>query len=81
MPASKSLKYRIFVSARPGSGKELVEDLGDNKYKVWVREPADKGSANKAVILALSKHLDIPRSQLIIRTGHISRNKIVEVLE
>jgi uncharacterized protein YggU (UPF0235/DUF167 family) len=72
---------RLFVEARPGSGEERVEDLGDGKYKVWVREPADKGSANKAIILALSKHLDIPRSHISIRSGHSGRNKVLEVLK
>ena len=69
---------RLFVQAMPGSGEERVEDLGDGKYKVWVREPADKGLTNKAVILTLSKYLNIPRSKPNIRTSHSSRNKIIE---
>ena len=70
---------RIFVSARPGAGVEKVEDLGDGKYKVWVREPAQKGSANKAIILALSQHLAVSRSRINILSGHTSRNKIVDI--
>lgn len=72
---------RLYVSARPGAGKEVVEDLGEGKYKVWVREPAEKGSANKAIIYAIAKHVGVAQSQIKIVLGHTSRNKVLEVVK
>ncbi|MEK7535754.1 MAG: DUF167 domain-containing protein [Patescibacteria group bacterium] len=70
---------KISVTIRACAGEEKVEDLGLGKYKVWVREPPEKGSANKALILALSKFLKVSRSQITILSGHTARNKIVEI--
>ncbi|HEY9582778.1 MAG TPA: DUF167 domain-containing protein [Candidatus Paceibacterota bacterium] len=71
---------KISVAVRPGSGEEKVEELGEGKYKVWVKDPPVKGLANKAVVYVLAKHLGVSQSQVRIVSGYTSRNKIIEVL-
>jgi uncharacterized protein len=57
----------------------MVEDLGRGTYRVWVKEPPEKGLANKGIILALSRHFNVTQKQVIIISGHTSRNKIVAI--
>ena len=59
---------------RPG-----VEQLSDGTWRVAVSAPAEDGKANAAVIDALAKHLDVPKSAVKIVRGLASRNKEVEI--
>ena len=38
-----------------------------------------KGEANKEIIKKLSKHFQIPTSNIQIKSGHKSKQKIVEI--
>lgn len=68
---------KIRVQVKAGSGEYKVEELGPGEYKVWVKDPPERGLANRAVIMVLAKHLGVSRSALAISTGHTSRTKIV----
>jgi uncharacterized protein YggU (UPF0235/DUF167 family) len=57
----------------------MVEDLGRGTYRVWVKEPPEKGLANKGVILALARHFNVTQKQVIIISGQTSRTKIVAI--
>lgn len=85
---------KILVKVRPSAKKELVERVGQpildftgarkeeiDFYRVWVKEPAVDGKANEAVIRALAEHLKIPKSLIKIKSGHTSRQKVIEVLK
>lgn len=72
---------KIFVRAKPKSKIEKVERVGDNEFVVAVRESPVGGRANQAIIKALASHLKIKPSRIRIKTGHTSRNKIVEIFE
>lgn len=70
---------KIFVKAKPGAKKEKIEESGKNNFTISVKEPADKGRANKSVIKALAAHFGIAPSRIRILSGHASRHKILEV--
>lgn len=70
---------RIFVKTRPGAGAEKVDKIDETHYIVWVREPPERGQANKGVIRVLAEYLDKPKSLLAIKSGHTSSAKVIEI--
>lgn len=49
--------------------------MEDGIYKISVKALPDKNKANIQVIDLLSKHFDIPKSQITIQTGKTSTRK------
>ncbi len=70
---------RIFVKAKPGSGKEYVERIDDTHFTIWVREAPERGLANLAITKALADHLGVSRSALSLIAGFSSRQKVFQV--
>lgn len=71
---------RIFVKVRPGASGDKVEKTDDTHYIVWVKEPPQKGQANKGIIRVLAKYFNKPKTFIAIKSGHISSAKVVEIL-
>lgn len=69
---------RLTVKAHPKSKKPKLVDLGNLHFEVWVREIPEDGKANKAIIQMLSQHLKLPQSSFFIKSGHRSKNKMIE---
>ncbi len=59
---------------RPG-----VEQMPDGSWRVAVSAPAEDGKANAAVVEALAKQFDVPKSAVKIIRGFASRLKEVEI--
>jgi len=70
---------RLHVRVTPRARKPVVETTGDGTLVVKVREPAEDGRANAAVIEALAGHFGVPKRAVSILHGHGSRRKLVEV--
>ena len=70
---------KISVKVKAKARDEKVEKIGENSFLVWVKELAEKGKANKAVIKALAKHFETPQENVRIASGQKSRQKIVEI--
>ena len=68
---------KIFVKAHPKSKRVEVLQKDPDHYEVWVREAADKGKANQAVIKALSEYLGVAPSRISVSSGLASRNKVI----
>lgn len=71
---------KIFVRAKPNSKFVKVEKISDTEFRVAVCEPPKGGKANEAIIRVLAEYFRVPKSQVIIKTGQGSRNKIVEII-
>lgn len=71
---------KIFVTAKPKSRETFVKEIDKEHFVVAVKEVAEDGRANDAVIRALAEHLQIEPYQLRITSGHTSRKKIIEIL-
>ena len=70
---------RIQIKAHPRSRKEAVVKKGDHFYEVWVREVAEDGKANAAIVTALAEYLGVARSRVALVGGAGSKSKWVEV--
>ncbi|MDD5750385.1 MAG: DUF167 domain-containing protein [Candidatus Pacebacteria bacterium] len=68
---------KISVRVRTKAKQERVEETGEGILSVWVKEAADKGKANVAVIRALAGHFKVPRNSVKIVSGLASRQKII----
>ena len=71
---------KIFVKVKPRAREEKVIKISDTNFKVWVKEPPEKGRANRAVLKALSNYFDISQSDIKIISGSTSKLKIIEIL-
>lgn len=68
----------LYVNVKLYSREDKIEKHSDNEYAVWVREPADKGKANKAAVKLLSKEFGVSYKNIEIKNS-IFRRKIVEI--
>jgi len=66
----------ININAHPNSSKRSIE-MNDNTIEVYVKEPPEKGKANKAIMKLLSKQLKIQTSRLSIVRGLKAKKKII----
>jgi len=64
---------------RIGAVREGMD--GQNILPVYVTAVPEDGKANEAMIRLLAKHLGVAPSHVIIRKGHTSRHKVIEVQE
>ncbi len=65
---------RIEVKAKPGSKQEKIE-FTEGRLTVFLKEPAEKGKANTALIKLLSRVF----GSASIVSGAKSRKKLVEI--
>lgn len=72
--------FRMIVSVKvkPGVRKEGVA-MENGTLAVRVAAPAVDGKANEALIRLLSEVLAVPKSRIVIRAGHSSRFKRIEM--
>jgi uncharacterized protein len=70
---------RVRLRVSPGSGRaEIVGRYADG-WKVRVTAAPEHGRANDAVLRLLADTLSVPREALTIVSGHLARDKIVEL--
>ena len=74
---------KILIFAKPGARRIEVKEMpipmqGFHAcFSVAVRERAQGGEANQAIVRAVAEHLGVPFSSLRIVSGHTSRRKII----
>jgi uncharacterized protein (TIGR00251 family) len=72
---------KIFVKVKPRAREERVIKISDTNFKVQVREPPEKGRANRAVLKALADYFGTSPSNIKIILGSTSKLKIIEIVE
>lgn len=70
---------KIEIRVKPAAKKTEVEKQADGTYLVKVKEPADKGKANQAVIEVIAEYFAVPKQNVTIICGQTSRHKIVNL--
>lgn len=75
---------RLFVRVSPKASRDRVEGIerdaaGQERLRVRVTAPPDKGEANSRVIELLAKALHIAKSQMAVRQGAHDRNKCLDI--
>jgi len=70
---------QIYVKVVPGAKSNRIEKLGAGNLKVWLKSLPEKGQANLEVVELLAEHFHKAKSEVIIKAGHKSRIKQVEI--
>jgi uncharacterized protein len=70
---------KIAITVKPNAKKAQVVELTDKKYRVAVREAAQDGKANQALIDILADHFGVAKSTIKIIRGHSARHKLIEI--
>ena len=60
--------------------KEFLE-IKYNQINIGVKSKPIKGESNKEIIKKLAKHFGISTALVHIKSGHKSRQKIIEILQ
>lgn len=79
-PEGQEQSSLISIHVIPRSSKVSIEKIGANEYKVKLHTPPVEGAANRELIRLISEKLDIPRSQIQIRSGEKTRTKVITIL-
>jgi len=69
----------LSIRVTPNAGKNLVQKISDNSYKIKVMAPPEKGKANELMIKLLAEFLKIKERQISIIAGSTTREKIIEI--
>jgi len=79
-PLAQSLvTMKILVKVKAGAKKEFVRKIDDGNFIVSVNAAAKKGKANSAVMLILADYFHIPKANVKILSGHISKTKVMRI--
>jgi len=70
---------QLLIEVHPNSRQEKIEKITDSVYKIYVREPAREGKANKAVIEALAEYFKVAKGLIAIKAGKTAKNKVVVI--
>jgi uncharacterized protein (TIGR00251 family) len=76
---AKTDTYVLALYCQPGAKKTEVQGEHDGRLKIRLAAPPVEGKANDALILWLSKTLDVNRSAIELLAGDLSRLKRVRV--
>ncbi len=60
--------------------KEFLE-IQENQINIGIKSKPVNGEANKEIIKKLAKHFRVSTALVHIKSGHKSRQKIVEIIE
>lgn len=67
------------VKVKPNSQQQIIEEALDGSLTVHLKSPPVDGKANKELIELLAKKFDVSKSQIRIKSGLSSKNKLVEI--
>lgn len=71
----------INVKVKPDSSRKEIIKKDEGNYEIYVKERAEKGKANTALIKLLALHFKVSSSKIKIKAGISSHNKIIEIQE
>jgi len=63
------------VHAQPGARRPALRGLHGDAVKIAVREAAEAGRANAAIVAFVAGWLGVPKSDVSVASGHQSRRK------
>lgn len=75
----EAVSTRLRLRVSPGASRPGVVGRHGAAWKIRVAAPPEDGRANEAVTTLLASVLGVPRSTVVLRSGHGSRDKTVEL--
>ena len=70
---------KLSVKVKPNAKQQKIEEDGAGNLVVWLKSPPTEGKANRELIELLSKKFQVPKSQISLKSGQASRQKIIEI--
>lgn len=67
----------IKVKVKPSSEKQEIEKISDSQYLIYLKSPAQDNKANIELLKLLQRYF---KSEVKIKSGLTSRNKVVEII-
>jgi len=71
---------RFNVRVKTSCSEQSIEDFGDKRYLVHLKNKPEDNKANIELINLLAKHLGVPPLKLKIVSGLTSKDKILETV-
>ncbi len=71
---------KIFVTAKPRSHEDRVEQIDADHFVVSVKAPPIEGRANRAITQALADFFHVAPSLVRLTSGATSRQKVFDIL-
>ena len=68
----------LYVKVKPNQRFDRIEKTGDT-FQIRLKAPAVDGKANENLIAFLSEVLDLSKSKIVLKKGHTSRIKCLEI--
>jgi uncharacterized protein (TIGR00251 family) len=72
-------KMKIQINVKPNSKQQKIEEENDGTLTVRLKSPPVDGKANQELIEILAKKFGVAKSQIVIKSGLFSRNKLIEI--
>lgn len=69
----------IRVEVYPGTKKERVSEVGENRLEIWVKAPAERNLANQRAREILADKYQKSLAKVRIVSGHHSPRKIFSI--
>lgn len=71
----------MYISVRvvAGAKAEKAEELKGGRLKIFVKEPAKQGLANRRVTALVAQHLKLPANKVRLVSGHHQPAKLFAV--
>ena len=73
----KTENIRLYI--RPGAAETRVEGTYQDRIKIRISAPPEKGRANKELIKFIAGILSIPKSRISIASGKTSNYKEIQI--
>lgn len=67
------------VKVKPNSPQQSIEREADGSFKVCLKSPPVDGKANQELIKLLAKKFNVKKSEITIKSGLSSKNKLIEL--
>ncbi|MEB3342782.1 DUF167 domain-containing protein [Okeania sp.] len=69
------------VKVKPNSKQQSMETEADGSLKICLKSPPVDGKANQELIQLLAKKFNVKKSEVTIKSGLYSRNKLIEIYQ
>ena len=70
---------KIAVKVKPNSRQQKIIEAEDGSLNVHLKSPPVDGKANQELIKLLAKKYQVPKSQIMIKSGISSKTKLIEI--
>ena len=67
------------VKVKPNSKQQSIEEETDGSLKIYLKSLPIDGKANQELIKLLAKKFNVKKSEITIKSGLSSKNKLIEL--